>query len=241
MPPSDLRGSAFRLSPRSYLDRIVDRSAQGNSASDDAALLAARWVDAVRRADVRAALLAIYDDCSAEIARRGPTCWTSGKCCNFRDYGHLLYVTGLETAYLVEGLSSAPATNPAPTPQSPVAPPVPAASSTRSLQVIGPGSSAFVHPPRPAHSFPALSQASLADALVRGGCPFQAAKLCGVHALRPLGCRIYFCDQSAQGWQQDLSEALLARIRALHDQFNIPYRYGEWRAMLQNFVDVDRG
>src|SRR6476660_5398588 len=26
------------------------------------------------------------------------------------------------------------------------------------------------------------------------GCPFQAGKLCGVHAIRPFGCRMFFCD-----------------------------------------------
>jgi hypothetical protein len=58
-----------------------------------------------------------------------------------------------------------------------------------------------------------------------------------VHALRPLGCRIYFCDQAAQGWQQDLSETLLARIRGLHDRFEVEYRYGEWRSMLGMFLE----
>src|SRR5205085_12556308 len=33
------------------------------------------------------------------------------------------------------------------------------------------------------------------------GCPFQLAKLCGVHALRPFGCRIFFCDPAATQWQ----------------------------------------
>ncbi len=201
---------------------------------DDSAMLAARWGDALRRADVRAALVSVYDDCAAEIARHAPTCWTRGKCCNFRDYGHLLYVTGLETAFLVEGLvSKLPGATLAESSRADSAKPS-LVNTPRSLPVIGNASS-----PSASHA-PALSQTSLDDALARGGCPFQVAKLCGVHALRPLGCRIYFCDQAAQGWQQDLSEALLVRIRSLHDQFDIPYRYGEWRAMLQKFVDADR-
>ncbi|HVU62967.1 MAG TPA: hypothetical protein VHC70_03255 [Phycisphaerales bacterium] len=69
-----------------------------------------------------------------------------------------------------------------------------------------------------------------------GGCPFQVGNLCGVHSIKPLGCRLYFCDKSAQQWQNDLSERLLARIRALHDEQGIEYRYGEWREMLARFA-----
>lgn len=83
---------------------------------------------------------------------------------------------------------------------------------------------------------PALSAASLADAVVRGDCPFLEGNLCGVHAIKPLGCRVYFCDTSAQSWQQDLSERMLARVRAIHDEYSVEYRYGEWRAMLALFV-----
>lgn len=70
----------------------------------------------------------------------------------------------------------------------------------------------------------------------RGPCPFQVRNLCGVHEIKPLGCRVYFCDRSAQRWQQDLSERLLAEIRALHDRHGVEYRYGEWRSMLNLLV-----
>lgn len=69
-----------------------------------------------------------------------------------------------------------------------------------------------------------------------GGCPFQLANLCGAHAIKPLGCRLYFCDRGAQQWQQDLSERLLAELRDLHDRAGVPYRYGEWRSMLEMVV-----
>lgn len=88
--------------------------------------------------------------------------------------------------------------------------------------------------PEPALRSPALSQAAEA-----GGCPFQRANLCGVHGIKPLGCRVYFCDRTAQAWQQGLSEGLLARLRALHDEHGVEYRYGEWRAMLGRFVPAD--
>lgn len=84
---------------------------------------------------------------------------------------------------------------------------------------------------------PEFSAASLQAAIEDGGCQFQIENLCAVHPLRPLGCRVYFCDPIAQGWQEDLSEKLLEQIRSLHEAHEIPYRYGEWRAMLKLFVD----
>ena len=81
-----------------------------------------------------------------------------------------------------------------------------------------------------------LRPLALAQAKERGGCPFQVQNLCGVHAIKPLGCRMYFCHRSAQAWQQELSEKLLAEIRGLHDRFAVEYRYGEWREMLATFV-----
>ncbi|TVQ60071.1 MAG: YkgJ family cysteine cluster protein [Phycisphaerales bacterium] len=74
------------------------------------------------------------------------------------------------------------------------------------------------------------------DARGRGGCPFQRGNLCGAHAIKPLGCRVYFCDRSAQVWQQSLHEAALGDVRAMHDRFGIPYRYMEWRAALELVV-----
>ena len=63
-----------------------------------------------------------------------------------------------------------------------------------------------------------------------GGCPFQVSgKLCGVHGIRPFGCRIFFCDPSAAEWQQATYELFHARLKALHDELNVPYYYIEWR------------
>ena len=80
--------------------------------------------------------------------------------------------------------------------------------------------------------------AALDAAEASGGCPYQAANLCGVHLDKPLGCRLYFCDRSVQEWQHDLYERLMLVLRALHDRHRIEYRYGEWRQMLRMFVDA---
>lgn len=82
-----------------------------------------------------------------------------------------------------------------------------------------------------------LTGEQLAGALRAGGCPFQVANLCGVHAVRPLGCRAYYCDPAAQEWQHGLYERTFADVRSLHDEHGIPYRYGEWRGMLGMFVE----
>lgn len=78
-----------------------------------------------------------------------------------------------------------------------------------------------------------LTRARIDAAREAGGCPFQVDRLCSVHPIRPLGCRVYFCDPTARDWQQDLSEILLTRVRELHDRFELAYCYGEWRSMLE--------
>ncbi len=79
---------------------------------------------------------------------------------------------------------------------------------------------------------PGLTPNSVADALDRGGCPFQLGTLCGVHTIKPVGCRTYFCDPVAEGWQEDLTERAHGMVKALHAEADVPYRYMEWRAML---------
>lgn len=153
--------------------------------------LAASWIRAARSSPVTLDLQAVFSDVASQVQARGPACWASGRCCNFEQAGHRLYVTGLEAAYTI----------------------------VRHSQSEG-----------------ALSLPQIEAAKARGGCPFQESNLCGVHEIKPLGCRVYFCDRSAQEWQQRLSEHGLQQLRALHDRHGIEYRYGEWRQMLDMVV-----
>ncbi|MBX3361422.1 MAG: YkgJ family cysteine cluster protein [Phycisphaeraceae bacterium] len=82
-----------------------------------------------------------------------------------------------------------------------------------------------------------LTGADVEQARASGGCPFQERNLCGVHPVRPLGCRVYFCDRTAQEWQFDLTERGMVRIRELHDRYGIVYAYAEWRELLEAIVD----
>lgn len=149
----------------------------------------AAWREAARTPEIAAALEAVYAMAADQIEARGPSCWASGRCCNFEAAGHRLYVTGLEAAYLIDRLEEP------------------------------------------------LSLGALEDARERGGCPFQDGNLCGAHTIKPLGCRTYFCDRSAQEWQHLLTERGLEAIRRIHEEHGLEYRYGEWRAMLELFVE----
>jgi Fe-S-cluster containining protein len=75
--------------------------------------------------------------------------------------------------------------------------------------------------------------ASAGLAAVPGGCPFQKDKLCTVHPIRPMGCRLFFCDSSATEWQNQKYEEFHARLRQLHQSLNVPYAYLEWRTALK--------
>jgi Fe-S-cluster containining protein len=64
------------------------------------------------------------------------------------------------------------------------------------------------------------------------GCPYQVQGLCSVHTIRPFGCRIFFCDPSSTAWQHEQYERFHSQLKSLHESFNVPYRYLEWRGAL---------
>jgi Fe-S-cluster containining protein len=63
-------------------------------------------------------------------------------------------------------------------------------------------------------------------------CPYQLDGLCSVHAIRPFGCRIFFCDETSADWQHQQYEIFHRQLQEIHDQFEIPYFYMEWRSAL---------
>lgn len=83
---------------------------------------------------------------------------------------------------------------------------------------------------RRGHELPDAAARSGARASMR--CPLLREGLCGAHASRPSGCRVYFCDRGEQAWQPELMERLHAQVRALHDSRGIPYEYSEWIGLL---------
>ena len=54
---------------------------------------------------VRLRVLEIYEEADREVAAAGPVCVASGRCCHFKEQGHVLYLSNLEAEVL---LASAP-------------------------------------------------------------------------------------------------------------------------------------
>jgi hypothetical protein len=72
-------------------------------------------------------------------------------------------------------------------------------------------------------------------------CPHAREGRCHARERRPLGCRVFYCDPAAQGWQGPVSEERLGRLRAMHDELNVPYFYADWIAVLRALIDDERG
>jgi Fe-S-cluster containining protein len=53
----------------------------------------------------RRLVLELYAEADREVAAAGPVCVASGRCCRFKEYGHVLYLSSLEAEVL---LHSAP-------------------------------------------------------------------------------------------------------------------------------------
>lgn len=90
---------------------------------------------------------------------------------------------------------------------------------------------AFVHQLKAIADHPAVP-AGL-PILQADACVFQINGLCGVHAIRPFGCRVFFCDPTSEAWQFDAYERFHARLKAMHETFSVPYFYVEWRSALR--------
>ena len=159
------------------------------------------WFAAAAEPTVDAELRGLYARLDADVAARSPTCWQSGECCHFDAYGHRLYVTALEVAWFLRGVSSGAAISTDAT-----------AKDDKSI--------------------------ALPMATVAGVCPYQVNKLCTTHTIRPLGCRIFFCQAGTQEWQSELYEGYLSDLRVLHDKHGLHYRYADWLALLDEARDI---
>jgi hypothetical protein len=51
--------------------------------------------------EIRRQVLAIYRDVDQAVAEAGPVCVASGRCCRFKEYGHVLYLSNLEAEVLL--------------------------------------------------------------------------------------------------------------------------------------------
>ncbi len=71
-----------------------------------------------------------------------------------------------------------------------------------------------------------------APPITRDGCPFQVGNRCTARAERPLGCRIYFCDPNFQEPQQTITEAAIARLKQLADEYDAGWQYAPLHVFL---------
>src|SRR5205085_3788244 len=53
--------------------------------------------------ELRRRVLELYREADREVARAGPVCLASGRCCRFKEYGHVLYLSNLEAEVLLAG------------------------------------------------------------------------------------------------------------------------------------------
>jgi Fe-S-cluster containining protein len=53
-------------------------------------------------ASLKRRVLELYADVEREVATAGPVCVASGRCCRFKEYGHVLYLSSLEANVLLD-------------------------------------------------------------------------------------------------------------------------------------------
>jgi Fe-S-cluster containining protein len=92
----------------------------------------------------------------------------------------------------------------------------------------------FVTPPELIYLAERLGTESLKQ-MASGPCPYQEAAKCTVHSHRFAGCRIFCCKGNA-GFQSELTEAALKKLKALCARFGVPYRYADLATALAAFA-----
>jgi Fe-S-cluster containining protein len=91
----------------------------------------------------------------------------------------------------------------------------------------------FVTPPELIYLAAKLGSLSL-KSMPTGRCPYQQGTDCTAHEHRFAGCRIFCCDGSPD-FQSQLSEEALRQLKALCEEFRVPYRYQDLAAALAGF------
>jgi Fe-S-cluster containining protein len=71
--------------------------------------------------------------------------------------------------------------------------------------------------------------------MTTGRCPYQVDNKCSIHPHRFASCRIFFC-RGDKTMQSDLSEETLKRLKAICDEFGIPYRYTDIKTTLNGSI-----
>ena len=141
----------------------------------------------------------------AEVVRaQRPICLASGACCNFEKFGHRMYVSGLEAAFVVARIDAARRAR--------------AANPLRVLDVEaarGRGDCPYL-----------VTNAN--DPASRAFCGEHEERPLGC---RIFYCD-RGADGRGSEWQSDLYEAMHREVIVLHETVGAPYLYLEWREAL---------
>ena len=73
--------------------------------------------------------------------------------------------------------------------------------------------------------------------MLSGRCPYNVDGKCSVYEYRFSGCRIFCCNGDAD-FQSRLSEEVLERLKSICVELQIPYRYTDLAAGLNNLAGV---
>ena len=76
---------------------------------------------------------------------------------------------------------------------------------------------------------------------VRLRCPYQYGPRCRARAVRPLGCRVYFCRPVCPEHARARYEKYHRLIRLLHHRHRLPYRYVELTSALAELRALRHG
>jgi Fe-S-cluster containining protein len=72
-------------------------------------------------------------------------------------------------------------------------------------------------------------------------CPYWLDRKCTAHHVRPLGCRVFFCDQTyGSEHAQRIYERHHARMKAICEEFGEPYAYVPMVAAMREWVKRGR-
>ncbi len=78
--------------------------------------------------------------------------------------------------------------------------------------------------------------AALPDADPGELCPFQVGRLCGARAIRPLGCRMFYCRPDDDAQMKSQFETFQGRMKQICRARELPYGYFEWTGALAVMV-----
>jgi Fe-S-cluster containining protein len=71
-------------------------------------------------------------------------------------------------------------------------------------------------------------------------CPFQQEGLCTLRTIRPLGCRLFFCQPGNEIWGVELLEFFHKQLKNICQMRCLPYAYVEWTTAVKHIIPLVR-